>query len=80
VRWPEEEVLSCPAFVSSLSEGQKGNTEYLKEILWLTVDLYFNKKKKLSLKDVTWNNKLISDLEVKRQLKFQGKNKQSKEY
>jgi hypothetical protein len=26
---------------------------------WLTVDLYFNKKKKLSLKDVTWNNKII---------------------
>ena len=25
-QWPEEEVLSCPAFVSSLSEGQKPNT------------------------------------------------------
>ena len=25
-QWPEEDVLSCPAFVSSLSEGQKANT------------------------------------------------------
>ena len=25
-QWPEEEVRSCPTFVSSLSEGQKANT------------------------------------------------------